>query len=479
MDKKVFMKLQNGSDIRGVAEGEGATLTRDVAAKLGALFGEHILKRTGKRPNCQYAPAKVAVGFDSRRTGQILAKGFCDGLLSVGVEPHATGISTTPAMFMSTVDSKLAADGGVMVTASHLPPDRNGFKFFTTSGGYTKADVTAMLEAAFEREVPCEGELPLYYDLMGAYKQYLEERVIEWTGSPTPLLGKKIIVDAGGGAAGFYAEVLKKLGADVEGSLYLEPDGNFTGHIPNPEDDAAMREICETVTDMGAHFGIAFDTDGDRAAIVGADGKLINKNRMIALTVAVMSSENMGGTVVTDSVTSNGLAEFIKEKGMVHLRYKRGYKNIIDKGIELCENGIDAPLAIETSGHCAMRENFFLDDGTYLVTRMLPMLINSSPEQLIEGLKEPCESVSERYGEEALGEDILERIKEFAIKTEGLSVTPDNYEGVRIDCDSTCGNGWILLRRSLHDPLYVANIESDDLGGIERIKAALSPVVKL
>jgi len=477
MEKNSFMSLQNGSDIRGVAEGDNPLLSALIAGRLGRAFARLILARTGKRPFCPFEPARVAVGFDPRPSGRPLARAFCDGIAAEGVTPYATGISTTPAMFMGCMDSRLAADGGVMVTASHLPADRNGFKFFTPSGGLGKKEITALLEDAFALDPPAPAELPLYYDLMASYVTYLVERVQEWTGKEFPLTGRKILVDAGGGSGGFYVGVLERLGADTAGSLYIEPDPAFSGHIPNPEENSAMEALSAAVVSTGADFGIAFDTDADRAGLVGPDGRLINHNRMIALAAAVIAPQNKGGVIVTDSVTSTGLGEFITSLGLVHRRFKRGYKNVIDEALRLCESGVHAPLAIETSGHAAMRENFFLDDGAYLVTRMLPMLAVKGPGELIAGLREPAESVSLRIPAEKLAADSIERLADFAKKTPGLSLTPDNYEGVRVDCDKARGNGWALLRRSLHDPLFVLDMESDSPGGIAVMKEVLSPIL--
>lgn len=186
--------------------------------------------------------------------------------------------------------------------------------------------------------------------------------------------------------------VLKPLGADTAGSQFLEPDGNFPNHIPNPENPAAMQSVSDAVVRAGADLGVIFDTDVDRAAVVDANGREINRNALIALISAVILKEQPGSTIVTDSVTSDGLAEFIAEKGGVHHRFKRGYKNVIDEARRLCDSGINAPLAIETSGHAALKENYFLDDGAYLVTRIIIEAVKLRREgktlsSLLAGLK--------------------------------------------------------------------------------------------
>lgn len=187
----------------------------------------------------------------------------------------------------------------------------------------------------------------------------------------SPLEGLHIVVDAGNGSGGFFVDVLKELGANTAGSLFTCPDGHFPNHVPNPEDKKAMASVCQAVVKNNADLGIIFDTDVDRSAIVLRNGQPVNRNSLIALIAAVILKEHPGSTVVTDSVTSDGLAEFIKQHGGKHHRFKRGYKNVIDEGLRLNKMGEECWLAIETSGHCALRENFFLDDGAFLVAKLI------------------------------------------------------------------------------------------------------------
>ena len=139
------------------------------------------------------------------------------------------------------------------------------------------------------------------------------------------------MVDAGNGAGGFYVDrVLKPLGADTTGSQFLDPDGTFPNHVPNPENKEAMEAICQAVIAHQADLGIIFDTDVDRAAAVDHQGNELNRNRMIALISAIVLQEHPGSTIVTDSITSDGLTQFIEQQlGGKHHRFRRGYKNVI------------------------------------------------------------------------------------------------------------------------------------------------------
>ena len=160
-------------------------------------------------------------------------------------------------------------------------------------------------------------------EFMDTYSKILADKIRSATGEDKPLLGFKIVVDAGNGEGGFYVDkVLKPLGADTTGSRFLEPDGSFPNHIPNPEDKEAMESITNAVKEQNADFGIIFDTDVDRAGAVLSDGSELNRNRIIAMLSAILLREHPNTTIVTDSITSTGLAEFIKENGGVHHRFK-------------------------------------------------------------------------------------------------------------------------------------------------------------
>ena len=482
-----YSKLQNGSDIRGVAlegiEGQHVNLTEQASRDIGRGFALWLMEKTGKKQ------LRVAVGRDSRLSGPALSAWICDEMAKCGLHVTDFGMASTPAMFMATVTEGYLFDGTVMITASHLPFNRNGFKFFTAEGGLEKGDIKQILSfAAADQTTGLESACVEQGAFMDAYANILAEKIRAATGEEKPLEGFRIVVDAGNGAGGFYAEkVLQPLGADTTGSRYLEPDGSFPNHIPNPEDKDAMKSITEAVKQTNADLGIIFDTDVDRAGAVLRDGSELNRNRIIAMLAAILLREFPGTTIVTDSITSTGLAQFIEAKGGVHHRFKRGYRNVINESIRLNGLGQDSQLAIETSGHGALKENYFLDDGAYLVTKLLIELARGkkegySLESLIADLAEPAESVEFRMNilEEdfkTYGQQVIDALTEFAGKQPGWSLAPSNYEGVRVNLDETHGNGWFLLRLSLHDPLLPLNIESNSVGGAKLIAKELAPFI--
>lgn len=482
MLSKEWAALKNGSDIRGVGcegiPGAEINLTDPVVEAIAAGFVAFLQKKYDVKP----AEITIAVGHDSRISAQRIKNACIRAITATGAAVSDFGLCTTPAMFMSTIDEPMNVFASIMLTASHLPFNRNGLKFFTREGGLEGADITEILTFAqngFDFAAAKAGEVKPF-DYLSRYAEQIADIIKKGTGKDLPFAGMKIAVDAGNGAGGFYAEkVLKPLGADVSGSCFLEPDGTFPNHIPNPEDKDAMHAISQAVLSSNSDLGVIFDTDVDRAAIVDDAGREINKNRLIALISAVLLAEKKG-TIVTDSVTSTGLADFIKgELGGIHHRFKRGYKNVINEAKRLNAEGSYCPLAIETSGHAALLENYFLDDGAYLVTKLLIQAVNMRSEvrkltELIANLKEPklaaghrLNLTGENFKED--GQNILDALSKTVAASDSMSLEEPNYEGVRVNI----GDGWFLLRLSLHDPLMPLDIQCDTQECLDSIYAFL------
>ncbi len=481
---KDYSKLRNESDIRGIAiagvPGQEVNLTEQACRDIARGFALWLVRKTQK------TSLRVAIGRDSRLSGEKLLGWMAEELAKEGIAVTDMGLASTPAMFMTTKTDGYMFDGAVMVTASHLPYNRNGYKFFTPDGGVEASDIKEMIELA-ETDLhtgfkPSEVKKDEFMDV---YSKRLADMIRSSCGNETPLTGLKIVVDAGNGAGGFYAEkVLKPLGADTTGSRYLDPDGSFPNHIPNPENKEAMASITEAVKESHADLGIIFDTDVDRAGAVLSDGSELNRNRLIAMLSAMLLRDHPHTTIVTDSVTSSGLGDFIRSKGGVHHRFRRGYRNVINESIRLNKEGIDSQLAIETSGHGAFKDNYFLDDGAYIVTRLIIELSRGVREgytlhSLIEGLREPAESMEFRMNIaledfKPYGNNIISALKEYSKTQSGWTPADSNYEGIRINLDKEHGDGWFLLRMSLHEPLMPLNIESDSVGGVRVIANELS-----
>ncbi len=481
---KNYLSLKNGTDVRGTAiaaENDPATLTEEAVKAIGMAFCVWMQREHG------LTGATVAIGHDSRLSCGDIQDWLAETITSCGSDVILTGLSSTPSMFMLLQDD-FGAQASIMITASHLPYRKNGLKFFLKDGGLEGQDIEKILTIAeTETFVEADGKGSVAKrPYLQKYAADLVEKVRRETGKKEPLKGKKILVDAGNGAGGFYVDlVLKPLGADTEGSQFLEPDGSFPNHIPNPENETAMDSVCSAVKEHHADFGIIFDTDVDRAGAVSKSGEEINRNRLIALISAILLEEKAGATIVTDSVTSDGLTQFIERRGGIHHRFKRGYKNVINESKRLNAEGQYSPLAIETSGHAALKENYFLDDGAYLVTRLLIALAKKGDlDEMIADLPEPIEAEEIRIkfkpnaDFKTLGANVLADFMEYVKATPYLSVAPSNYEGVRANFDLAHGNGWALLRMSLHEPIMPLNLESNSVGGTAAMKQELYGFLK-
>ena len=495
--EKRFRRLQNGNDVRGAAiatEKEAQTLTPELAAWIARGFARFLSETTGKPVDT----LRIGLGHDSRITADALMQACAVGLSEAQV--FDCGLITTPAMFQSVILPESDFDGSIMITASHLPFNRNGLKFFTKRGAIAHEDLDRILDYTIELTASLDGDslpwpenyskTPQPFDLKDLYSAYMRNIICTNVAAQDyehPLKGLHIVVDSGNGASGFFAtEILETLGADISGSQFLDPDGTFPNHIPNPEAEAAMQAVHQAVLEAHANLGVIFDCDGDRGAVVFADGTEVNRNTLIALLSAIVAEEAPGSWIVTDSVTSDELAQFLEQDlHLHHLRYRRGYKNVIDRGVQLNAEGQRCELAIETSGHGAFKENHFSDDGAYIAVKIICRMARlraegRNLEDLIQNLKQPAEAREVRFSIQtedfaAYGQQVLKEFQQFCAVEPSFQIVTPNYEGVRISFDLDGAHGWVLVRMSLHDPVLPVNLESSVPGGCDLVWEKLMP----
>lgn len=476
-----ILNLQSGSDVRGVATGKDVKFTEEAAYKIGAGFTSWLKKRG-------ISNIKIALGHDPRPTAQSLTGAFTKGAENGGATVLNFGLSTTPAIFMATKFCDINADAGVMFTASHLGKEWNGIKFFTKECGLSKDDVKELLTLADNvhvKDITSDNEINESDLLMSLYAKHLRNIISDNFNKTTPLEGLKIMVDSGNGSGGFFAtEVLKNLGADITGSQFLDPDPEFPNHPANPENEDAIKSATSACLKSSPDIGIIFDTDVDRCAAIAGDGTLLGGEKLIALLAKTITSTNPNETIVTDSVVSGKLTEFIESLGLRHLRYKRGYRNVIDKSKQLNESGSASPLAIETSGHCAFKNNYFLDDGAYLAAMLIVLAAkqkeeNSDIKALIADYPEPKDKRNYRlkitvHDYVEAGTKIQEACKNTLKTTDKYKIITPTCEGTRIEFP----NGWMLIRMSLHEPLLVINAESYEESGCDELIGLITPCLE-
>ena len=348
-----YRRFVSGPEIRANAE----KLTDEFARRFGYVFAQWLAERAGTTPD----RLTIAVGRDSRASGRRLSAALVAGLTAADSDVLDCGLCAAPALAMTTIEGKPRADGAVMITASAHAPEMNGFKAMQRDGQLTELDLLLLVDRAEQAEIPerlvrrTDALQPYLARLEAMMRRRLEDDALR------PLLGIHVVVDAGCGTGGFFASFLEGLGACVDGSFGLSPDGGPDG--ADPEDPAALERLARGGDgERGGH---------GRAARSRLRPASPSSTRAVAPSTATASSRSPppscwrnrpGRRSSTDSVTSSGLARFIEEWGGTHYRYKRGHRNVIDEAVRLNREGIDCPLAMETSGHAAFRENFFLDD---------------------------------------------------------------------------------------------------------------------
>lgn len=484
MLEEFWRNLKSGSDIRGVATSMvGNTeinLTNEVIEKIMVAFGIWIAEKTELEPNA----ITVAIGHDSRISANRIKNVCINTLRSMGINVYDCSLASTPAMYMAI--STLKCSAAIEITASHHPADRNGLKFFTSEGGISAENIEDILEKAQNiTEIMPSAILGNVrkINLMDYYCEKIKKLItdnIKCEENKKPLENINIVVDAGNGAAGFFVEnILKPLGANTEKSQFLEPDGTFPNHVPNPENNEAIESIVALTKNSDADLGIIFDTDVDRVAVVGKGGKLIADEKLIALASLIALKNNPNAIIVTDSVTSDYLEEFIRKNHGTQFRYKRGYNNVISMAKKINAKGGNCPLAIETSGHAAFRENNFIDDGAYLAAKIIIEMTLAKSQgknicDLIKDLSTAKEKKNirikidaQKYSEYA--DKILNHIKNYANSKHNIKLDNENIEGVRINFTEKRHKGWAMFRKSLHDPEIVIHAESEVAGGLREI----------
>jgi phosphomannomutase len=299
---------------------------------------------------------------------------------------------------------------------------------------------------------------------------------------------------------------LKNLGADTAHSIHLNPNGTFpsdTG-VPNPEYKPMMDATIKVCRECHADLGIMLDTDADRSGFIvprtiNSDGtkrdyEPLNRNRLIALLSVSFASSSPGCTIVTDSVTSEGLSHFLERTLQLHhVRYLKGYANVIGKARELTESGRAlAEMAIETSGHCAMRENGYLDDGTYTAVKVISLLAqvkndeNGSSGSLLDLISElqEMEEVNEFrmnvldgsiVSTGGLFEQLCQLVENACEVNEDWVLDVENLEGVRVR--NLMDGGFFMVRKSLHDPLISVQVEGSSVDSVRKV--VIGPLVRL
>jgi phosphomannomutase len=435
-------------DIRGVV---GETLSEADARAVGRAFATVAAESVPEA-----ATATLCVGYDGRLASPALEAAVVEGLTAGGMNVVRVGLGPTPMLYFAV--KTLEADGGIMITGSHNPPQYNGFKMVVKARTLYGEDIRRLGEIAAAGAFVCGRGTVQEREVADAYVARVAQ---DFEG------GRALHVawDAGNGAAG---PTMTALTARLPGRhLILNEvvDGTFPAHHPDPTVPKNLEQLRDAVMREHCDLGIAFDGDGDRIGVVDDEGEILWGDQIMVFLAADVLARQPGATIIADVKASQVLFDEIARLGGVPLMWRTGHSLIKAK---MAETG--APLAGEMSGHIFFADRYYgYDDALYAAVRLigvvsrmdgplsqarasLPQVVNT-PE-----IRFPCPEARKF----AVAEEVAGRLK-----AAGADVA--DIDGVRVRTE----DGWWLLRASNTQDVLVARCEARTEEGLERLKAAL------
>ncbi|MCA1663696.1 MAG: phosphomannomutase/phosphoglucomutase [Myxococcales bacterium] len=432
MNPRVFREY----DIRGNADRD---LDDGFANDLGKAIGTH-LKRAGAK--------KITLGRDCRVTSPRLHKALRSGIMSTGIHIIDVGIVATPLLYFSVFH--FDADGGVQITGSHNPPEDNGFKILrgkSTIHGAEIQELRKLVEARdFDSGLGVASESPIepaYID-MAASKIKLGPRRF------------KVVVDAGNGVGGTCVPLLQRLGFEVT-PLFIEPDGRFPNHHPDPTVEKNVADLKAKVAEVGAEVGIALDGDADRIGVVDAKGRIVWGDQLMILFARSILKEVPGATFVSEVKCSKAMYDEIAKAGGKAIMWKVGHSLIKEKMKEE-----KALLAGEMSGHIFFAHRYYgYDDAIYAAARLCELLTKDEKplSEHVDGLPKLFNTPEIRYElPDEIKFDVVRRVVEhFKATAEKEGHTVVDVDGARV----TWKDGWALVRASNTQAALVLRFEAE------------------
>mgnify|MGYP001450732600 CR=1 FL=1 len=443
------MSVFKAYDIRGIA---GKDLDAEFCERLGNALATHLDARC------------VSVVRDIRESGSEYHEAFVRGLIDTGADVLDLGISTTGVLYRSTID--LPVDVAVSITASHNPPEYNGFKICKGTvplGGDELQEVRKTLENGKFREG--KGN----YTLMSDYQESYIESVVESVGKPSREI--KVVLDCGNAVPGPLAiSVFKRMGVNVI-PLFCDWDNSFPNHPPDPTRQENMVSLGRAVVEHGAEFGIGMDGDGDRLAVVDEEGRFIHPDRLMAIFIEDIFEElteeasEEQRTIFFDVKCSLALEEAIKQFGGIPKMVRTGHTFM---KLELRKHPM-SPMAGEMSGHFFMNDKWNgFDDSIYCGARLLEIIGRELPnEQGGRKFSERFSFMPEYPSTDEVKVPLVGKREEVMqdIKESFSDLDFSQVDGVRVRYE----DGWYLCRPSNTEPILVMRAEGRNLSALERI----------
>ena len=432
-------------DIRGVVD---ETLGADDARAVGRAFGTIVAEQGG---------ATVCVGYDGRLSSPGFEDAVVEGVTACGLEAVRIGLGPTPMLYYAV--HTLGADGGIMVSGSHNPPQYNGFKMMLGKAPFYGRDIKRLGEIAAAGGFASGAGTARENPVIEAYVARLA-RDYDGTRDLT------VAWDAGNGSAGMAMEMLCARLPGRHVLLNEKIDGTFPAHHPDPTLPECLVQLQDTVTGQGCDLGVAFDGDGDRIGAVDGNGRILWGDQLMVLWATDVLGANPGATIIADVKASQSLFDEIARLGGKPLMWRTGHSLIKAKMAE-----VGAPLAGEMSGHIFFADRYYgFDDGLYAAVRLLGLVSRSDADlaTLRDRLPQPVNTPELRF---PCAEDRkFGVVDEVAVRLRAEGAEVSEIDGVRV----RTADGWWLLRASNTQDVLVARCEAADEAGLDRLKDALT-----
>lgn len=427
-------------DIRGII---GETLGADDAYAIGRGFGTVVVRNGG---------SKVAVGYDGRLSSPMLEEALVKGLNDAGINALRIGMGPTPMLYYAEA-VRDDVDGGIEITGSHNPANYNGFKMVLGGRPFFGADIQMLGKMAAAGDWTAGNGGSEHVDILDEYVARIADAA--------PKTAFRIGWDTGNGAAGPVVEKLTKILPGKHHLLFVDVDGHFPNHHPDPTDERNLADLRRLVAEKQLDFGLAFDGDGDRIGAIDGEGRVIWGDQLLQIFAADVLRELPGTTIIADVKASQALFDRVTELGGKPLMWKTGHSLIKSK---MKETG--SPLAGEMSGHIFFKHDYYgFDDAIYAAVRLMRASDNlgRSVTRLRGEMPEMINTPELRFQVDesrkfAVIDEILARLK-----ADGADF--NDTDGARVNT----ADGWWLLRASNTQDVLVARAEASSEEGLQRL----------
>lgn len=423
----------------------------DVRGIYGEDLTEEIVYRIGRALGTMLAGNSVITGGDVRSSTTALKAELSRGLVESGAEVLDIGIVPTPVFYFAR--HHLGVEPGVMVTASHNPPEFNGLKIVLGPLPITEDELTAVEDLANSGKFRNGCGSVRTLAIIPSYQSFIHSIARVEQGAHL----HKVVVDCGNGCnSGLAPDLFRRFGFHIE-ELYCTPDGIFPNRNPNSADPENLVELIRTVRSSKADVGVAFDGDGDRVAFVDDRGRFLNSDKAIVILARHLLSENPGERVVYDLKCSSVVPESIETAGGTAIPERSGHTFIKTRMI-----AEDALFGGEISGHYFHRKLGGGDDGIYSALLMANMLVSTGSRlsDLADAIRAYENTPDIRVPYAGNREGVIERLAS-AFPADRVS----RLDGVKI----TFKGGWALARPSVTEPVITLRFEAETRSRLDEI----------